>query len=295
MDSEGSVRTVAVGLIGRGIARSASPQIHEVEAAALGLPLTYRLVDFDVLGLDDEALGPTLDFLSGIGLAGVNITHPFKQMVIALLDEVDQVAAALGAVNCVRFYNGRKIGSNSDWIGFGWLLESELTGAAMDRVAQLGAGGAGSATAYALLNAGVGTLLLVDPMHDKASALADRMGQLFPSARVAAVVEPAQAIAGADGVVQTTPVGMAGHPGLPFDPALLETGQWIADIIYFPRETALVAAARERGLRAVGGEAMVIGQAAEPFRLFTGLVPDKTRMKRAMQLRDATQDPRKIV
>lgn len=287
MNPESSVRTVAVGLIGRGIARSASPQIHEAEAAELGLPLTYRLVDFDRLGLSDASLGPTLDLLCGIGFAGVNITHPFKQEVIHLLDEVDEVATALGAVNCVRFDNDRKIGSNSDWIGFGWLLESELPAIALDRVAQFGAGGAGSATAYALLRAGVTELRLFDPAADKARELAERMGALFPRSRVLVADDPRAALAGATGIVQTTPVGMAEHPGVPFDPCLFEDGQWLADIIYFPRETELVLAAKRRGLRAVGGEAMAIGQAAEPFRLFTGLVPDRTRMKRAMQSRDA--------
>lgn len=283
----GEMSTIAAGLIGRDILRSASRQIHEAEAAALGLALIYRLVDFSHLGLADAQLGPTLDFLAGIDFAGVNVTHPFKQAVIPLLDEIDETAHALGAVNCVQFVGGRKIGTNSDWVGFQWLLESQLAGASLDVVAQIGAGGAGSATAYALLRAGVTTLRLFDPVTDRARALANRLTPFFPTARIKIARCATEAIGGSAGVVQATPIGMTTHPGTPFNPALLERAQWFADIVYFPRETEMVKQASALGLRAVGGAAMVIGQAVQPFRMFTGVDPDPARMMRDMQERDA--------
>ncbi|MCJ2189109.1 shikimate dehydrogenase [Novosphingobium beihaiensis] len=278
-------QTVVAGLIGRGIAASASPAIHEGEAQAQGLAMSYLRVDFDRLGLPDSALADTLDFLAGIGFAGVNVTHPFKQQVMDLLDEVEDTARAMGAVNCVRFENGRKIGFNSDWIGFGWLLESEFPGERFDRVAQIGAGGAGSATAFALLHRGVRELRLFDTDAARREALAERLRLSFPDVRVTVCETPQTAIEGCDGIVQSTPVGMAAHPGMPFDPGLLRTGQWLADVIYFPRESELVLAARAKGLKAVGGEAMVVGQAADPFHRFTGLSPDRGRMMNALRHR----------
>ncbi|MCJ2184728.1 shikimate dehydrogenase [Novosphingobium sp. 1949] len=280
-----ATRTRTAGLVGRAILASQSPVIHETEAAEHGAALAYMLVDFDALGLDDAALGPTLDLLRGIGLSGVNITHPFKQQVIDLLDEVEPTARALGAVNCVRFEDGRMIGFNSDWVGFGWLLDSALPGRALACVAQMGAGGAGSATAWALLAKGTRELRLHDVSAERCEALAQRLRTHFPEADVRVVSSAAEAIAGADGVVQSTPVGMADHPGVPFDPDLLEARQWLADVIYFPRESELVRRARAAGLVAVGGEAMVVGQAADPFRRFTGLEPDRARMMEALRLR----------
>ena len=269
---------IRTGLLGRGIGGSASPAIHEREAAAIGIALRYELIDFDRLALADDELGAQIDKLASEGFTGVNVTHPFKQAVIPLLDEIEETAQILGAVNCVSFSDGRKRGLNSDLPGFAFLLEHDLAGAALGIVAQIGAGGAGSATAFALLAAGTRDLRLCDTSRARAAELAVRLTAAFPLARIAVTDNPADAIAGADGVVQATPIGMEAHPGMPFDPALLEAHQWLADIIYFPRETELVQAAKERGLRAVGGSAMVIGQASEPFRRFTGCEPDRERM-----------------
>lgn len=278
---------IRTGLIGRSIGASASPAIHMREAAALGIGLSYELFDFDRLGLTDEMLGGQIDRLAEMGFAGVNITHPFKQAVIPSIDEIEPIAQVLGAVNCVAFEDGRKIGFNSDWIGFSFLMRHGFAGIACECVAQIGAGGAGSATAYALLEAGVRELRLFDTSQDRAEQLADRLAPHFADACISVREGASQAIAGADGVVQASPIGMSAHPGAPFDPSLLEAGQWLADIIYFPRETALVRAAKARGIAAVGGSAMVIGQAAEPFQRFTGRQPDLDRMLADFLVADA--------
>lgn len=266
------------GLVGRGIQASSSPAIHKREAAAQGFDLAYELFDFDRLMLPDSKLPDLLQSLAERGFAGVNITHPFKQEVIASLDEIDLTAKALGAVNCVKFENGRAIGSNSDWIGFSFMMQSELPNAALDRVAQIGAGGAGSATAFALLALGVSELRIQDVSAARIGALIERLASQYPHAELIACSTAQTAIEGVDGIVQSTPVGMADHPGVPFAPELLEPGQWLAEIIYFPRETQLLHAARAKGLACANGAAMVIGQAAEAFRLFTDAAPDRDRM-----------------
>jgi shikimate dehydrogenase len=281
-----TARTILAGLVGRGIRASASPAIYMREAAAQGLSLRYDLVDFDALAYEDSCLGAQLDKLAARGYAGINITYPFKQAVIELLDEVDETARALGAVNCVAFREGRKIGLNSDWQGFAYLIEMELGGRALGTVTQVGAGGAGSATAYALLAAGTQELRICDTDGERAGALVERLSAQFPAATVRTLAELETALEGADGIVQATPVGMASHPGTPFDPDLLRPEQWLADIIYFPRETELVREALARGLHAVGGSDMVIGQASLPFEYFTGHAADRERMLAAFLAAD---------
>ncbi len=274
--------TFLIGLVGRGIAGSRSPLMHEREAAALGLTLVYRRIDFDALALPDAALAETLRLIEGIGFRGVNVTHPFKQQVLPLLDVLSPEAEALGAVNTVTFADGRRTGHNTDWFGFAESVRREIGDIAGTIAAQIGAGGAGSATAYALLQLGVTELRLVDADPGRAAALAARLAPHFPGRTVRAMPSAAAAIAGAGGVVQASPVGMTGHPGLPFDPGLMTAEQWLADVIYVPIETEIVQAARARGARAAGGLQMAVHQAAEAFRIFTGAPADGNRISAAL-------------
>jgi shikimate dehydrogenase len=269
--------TWLVGLLGRGIGGSRSRQMHEREAAALGMQLVYRTIDFDALGVADGDLGRMIAMAEAMGFAGLNITHPYKQAAIAHLDTLAANAQALGAVNTIRFADGRRTGHNTDWSGFAALARAHIGGDPAARVAQIGAGGAGSATAYALLRSGA-DVAICDPQPGRAAALAARLAPLFPARSITVAATPAAAIAGAAGIVQTSPVGMAAHPGMPFDPALCSRGQWLIDIIYFPHETALVTAARAAGVHAIGGSGMAVHQAARAFEIFTGIQPDSARM-----------------
>lgn len=271
-------KTWLVGLIGRGIGGSRSPQMHEREAAALGLPLVYRLIDFDLLGVEDTDLGKILAMVEAMGFAGVNITYPFKQAVIEHLDTLSPDTKALGAVNTVRFAGGKREGFNTDWSGFATCVQTQLGDVICGKVAQIGAGGAGSATAYAALQKGANEVCVYDRDVAKADALVTRLAPVFPGQSIFRSLTPQDAIAGACGVIQTSPVGMASLPGLPFDPALMQEGQWLADIIYFPQETELVEHAKALGIRAIGGSSMAVHQAAGAFEIFTGHSPDTNRM-----------------
>lgn len=285
-----SVRTYLTGLLGRGIDASRSPEMHEREAAALGIPLAYRRVDFNDLEYDDEKLDAVLHAVRGIGFDGVNITHPFKQRVLASLDSVSPDAAALGAVNTVVFRDGGRHGYNTDWTGFRASLQAGLPGVALDDVAQIGCGGAGSAIAYALLSMGVQRLRVFDPEHGKASAMAERIGGHFPGTTIIVAADAADALAAADGVVQTSPVGMRAHPGVPFPPELLRKDMWVSDVVYFPMETALLRAARSLGCATLPGGGMAVYQAADAFRLMTGIEPSVTRMLAAFNYAGASHE-----
>lgn len=265
-----------VGLIGAGIQRSKSPLMHMAEARAQGLDLSYDLFDLGAPGPGPAALPGLLDRAEAAGFAGVNITHPCKQEVIPLLDDLSDDARDLGAVNTVVFRDGRRIGHNTDWTGFAEGFRRGLPGVAPGTVLQLGAGGAGAAVAYALVRLGVGRLMIHDPQPGRAAALAAARG-----VEVADDLPAAMALAG--GLVNCTPVGMEAHPGLPLDAGLIAPRHWVAEIVYFPLVTPLLRVARGLGCRTLDGGGMAVHQAVGAFRLFTGLTADPDRMSATLR------------
>lgn len=266
---------VLVGLLGRAIQSSRSPIMHEREASRLGFSCSYLLIDFDTLDLPDEALGAVIKAAPSLGFAGFNVTHPFKQQVLAHLSALAPEAEAIGAANTIVFAPPGPVGHNTDAWGFLQSFRDGMAGAALRRVVLLGAGGAGAAVAHALLTLGVHELSVIDQDFGRARALAQRFESI---GIVRAVSDVGSAIGICDGIVNATPVGMAKYPGLPFDGALLRPDQWVAEIVYFPQETELLSHARALGCRTLSGIGMAIGQAARAFELFTGKAADRNAM-----------------
>jgi shikimate dehydrogenase len=270
---------IQTGLFGRSILASRSPWLHEQEARAQGIHLTYELFDFTDRGLADSELGPLLERLAAEGYAGVNITYPFKQAVIPLLDELADCAKLVGAVNTVAFRDGRTCGYNTDKTGFQESLAEGLPDVAMNRVLLLGAGGAGAAVANALLSSGVRTVVIADVDTTRASQLAAQLCAHYGDGRALSCGMDNIDTGSVDGIVNTTPMGMVANPAPALDPALLEARHWVADIVYFPLETELLRHARQRGCRTLDGSGMVIGQAARAFEIFTHHKADRQRMR----------------
>jgi len=257
------------------------PALHEREGAEQGLTYIYRLIDLEVLGLEVEALPELVVAARRFAFTGLNVTHPCKQAIIPLLDALSPRATALGAVNTVVFEaDGRLVGHNTDWSGFAESFRRQLADVPGRQVVLLGAGGAGAAVAHALLTLGVGELSIIDTDGARADRLAADLCGRFGEGRAIAARDLAQAVDPADGIVNATPVGMANHPGMPVPCELLRPDLWVAEIIYFPLETRLLRAARELGCRTMAGGGMAVFQAADAFRLFTGLEPDAERMIR---------------
>ena len=273
-----------LGLIGSGIQASKTPALHEAEAAAQGIGCVYQLLDLDVLHVGIEQLPNLLAEAERRGFAGLNITHPCKQAVIPLLHEVSPHAQAIGAVNTVHFCGGRRTGYNTDAWGFEESFRHYMQGASMAAVAQVGAGGAGAATAYALLELGARELRVFDVDLDRAQALAASLSERFPDRDARACRRLAEAVAGADGIVNATPVGMARHPGSAVPKELLHPDSWVADIVYFPRDTELLRAARTAGCRTLDGGGMAVYQAVRAFEIFTGRTADAERMRRHFEI-----------
>jgi shikimate dehydrogenase len=274
-------KSYLVGLIGVGVGPSLSPPLHEHEAAALGLRYVYRLIDIGEAGLTAAAAAPDLVRSARLfGFDGLNVTYPCKQAVIEGLDELSPDAAVLGAVNTVVIRDGHTTGYNTDWSGFARSLDRGLPGAAIGHVVLLGAGGAGSAVAYALARLGAERVTVIDADESRAADLAVSLAPVFGARRIEHVERSGlvSALAGADGIVHATPTGMAAHPGIAMPAEALVPPLWVADIVYRPLETELVRIARKAGCRTLDGGAMAVFQAADAFTLFTGTEPDTSRM-----------------
>jgi shikimate dehydrogenase len=269
-------RRFLTGLIGAPIAHSASPAMHERAAEALGAHCHYQLIE--VAGADREELRRLLDGVRRLGFAGVNVTFPYKEAVVSLLDELSPGAQAIGAVNTVAVREGRLIGYNTDTTGFARAITELVHDPAQSIVAVIGAGGVGRAITFALAGIGVAEIRIFDTDRAKATQLAGQIGKRGKTSVVGSVED---AVRGATGVVNGSPVGMLPNRGTPVPDALLHKGLWVADAVYTPLWTPLLNAAKAEGAEVMTGRELAIYQAADAFELFTGLKPSAVEMGNA--------------
>jgi len=267
-----------VGLIGEGIGASRTPAMHEAEGAAQGLDYRYRLID--TAEMAGANLGALLADAEAKGFTGVNVTHPFKQQVLAHVAERAAEVERVGASNTLLFAPGGRKAHNTDYLGFLHAFRAELGRQPKDLVLLLGAGGAGRAVGLALAEAGVRRLVVRDSNAAAAERLAADVAEQFPRTRAGTVPEDGLARLAPDGIVNATPVGMVRHPGMPVSRGLLEHRPWVADIVYFPLETELLRTARDLGCATMSGRGMAVMQAVKAFELFTGMAADPERMAR---------------
>ena len=264
------------GLIGAPIAHSASPAMHEEAAAALGIRCHYQLIE--VAGQGPAELRTLLDSIKRIGFAGVNVTFPYKEAVIPLLDDLSPAAREIGAVNTVVVRDKRLVGYNTDASGFERAVANLVMASGHGPVALIGAGGVGKAIANALAALGVAELNIFDTDRAKAEQIAAHL-RGRQQVRISQTVE--DALRGAVGVVNGTPIGMLPDRGTPVPEALLRRDVWVADAVYSPLWTPLLTAAKARGAEVMTGRDLAIHQAADAFELFTGMKPSIVEMGNA--------------
>lgn len=277
-----SKQKVLVGLIGANIMGSLSPALFADAFAAAGIDGFYHLMDVDCLR--ERRLLQLLDAAKTAGFVGTNITYPFKQDILSLVDAVDPEAAQVGAINTVAIGpDGRTTGYNFDRRGWRRSFEESFgqDGARGATVVQVGAGGAGHAVAFALMDLGVALLVVHDLDAARANALCVDLAKHYGASRCRVARDLEREIAAADGVVNATQVGMRGFPGNPVPASALKSSHWAADVIYTPVDTEFIKSAAAKGARVLSGGGMCVHQAVEAFRLFTGITPDVTRLHRA--------------
>jgi len=286
-----SKRRMLVGLIGANIQGSMSPALFADAFAAAGIDGYYHLLDADRLA--DPRLTQLLGAVKTAGCAGLNVTYPFKQDIIALLDAVDPEAAQVGAVNTVSIApDGRTTGYNFDRRGWrnSFLEILGPDSAKAKKVVQVGAGGAGRAVAFALMDLGVADLIIHDLDPARANALKVQLSSNYGASRCRLAGSLEQDIADADGIVNATQVGMRGFPGCPVPVAAIKARHWAADVIYTPMQTAFLSAAVAKNARVLNGGGMCVHQAVAAFQCLTGVTPDVARLHRTFASAVAARD-----
>jgi shikimate dehydrogenase len=273
MKSAAQSRRFLTGLLGAPIANSAAPAMHERAAEALGLRCHYQLIEIG--GATREELKLLLEGVRRLGFAGINVTYPYKEAVVDLLDELSPGAAQIGAVNTVVVRGGRLTGHNTDTTGFARAVSPLVSASGHGAVAVIGAGGVGKAIAFALAGLGVSGLQIFDSDAAKAAHLATQLAGRIQTS-VADSVE--DALQGVVGVVNASPVGMLPSLDTPVPDALLHAGLWVADAVYTPLWTPFLKAAKASGANVMTGRELAIYAAADAFELFTGFVPSTTEM-----------------
>jgi shikimate dehydrogenase len=265
---------IKAGLIGSGIAGSLTPAMHVAEGAAQGLNYSYVRFDVSTPQCANQTLANILSMVEADGFAGVNITYPYKQAVLELLDEITDEAGEIGAVNTVVFRDGKRFGHNTDYNGFRTAFAHELSLLPHKNVALVGAGGAGAAVGLALLDEGVKSLCVLDNDLRAARRLVSTLQHLRPLVEVG--VWSGQAAV--DGLINATPMGMVSHPGAAVSLDEVTVQHWVGDIVYFPLITKLLHDATSLKLHTMTGGGMAVGQASDAFQLFTGLTASAERM-----------------
>jgi shikimate dehydrogenase len=277
-----SRRSLLAGLLGQGVKPSLTPELHEREASRQGLRYVYKVVDLadDAVGADH--LRDLLRFAVELGFDGLNVTHPVKQAMVPLVDHVTPAVAAIGALNTILVRDGVTEGHNTDVSGFRSSFRDGLPDADLREVVLLGAGGAGTAVAHALVELGARRLLVVDPDGRRSTQLCESVTRLRSQTEIAPVYpqDLPGLLTNASGLVNATPVGMAAHPGSPLPPDILRPEVWVADIVYRPLRTDLLRTAERAGCRTLSGAGMAVHQAADSFELIAGRPADREGMVR---------------
>jgi shikimate dehydrogenase len=264
------------GVMGWPIAQSRSPALHNFWLAQHKLTGTYV-----PLAIPPERLERALRALPALNFSGCNLTIPLKQKAMAIVDEVDETARTIGAISCVIVRaDGSLAGTNNDWYGFTHNILEFVPDWRADAgpAVVIGAGGGARAVVYGLLRSGARAIRICNRTFARAQTLADTFGG---NVRAVAWDERQDALDGAAMLVNTTSQGMTGQP--PLDLALdrLPRSALVNDIVYIPRETPLLAAARARGNRTVTGLGMLLHQGIPAWKAWFGVEPKVTPELRA--------------
>jgi shikimate dehydrogenase len=270
-------RFLLAGLMGFPVMHSRSPKLHNYWLAKHGLVGTYV-----PLAIKAEGLRAALRALPALGFSGCNLTIPHKEAALAIVDRVDPVARRIGAVNCVVVASdGSLEGQNHDAFGYIESIREAQPGWRADAgpIVVIGAGGGARAVLVSLIDQGAREIRLVNRTFARAAALQSELGGPI---KALPWEQREAALAGAAMLVNATSQGMAGAPPLDLALDALPARALVSDIVYIPRETPLLAAARQRGNPTVNGLGMLLHQARPAFRAWFGIMPEVTPELRAM-------------
>lgn len=256
-----------LGLIGDNIAASRSPLLHVLAGRQNALQVRYDRLVPPALGKDFAAVFAAA---AAGGYRGVNITYPYKEQVVARVAVPDPLVRAVGAVNTVIFGPDGPVGHNTDYSGFMAAYRGLRGDAPVGAVLMIGTGGVGRAVAFGLVALGVRDLRLVDRDRTKADALAADLRCAAPGLLVQVADDAQQGAAGAQGLVNCTPVGMVGHEGTPLARSAMAGAEWAFDAVYTPADTQFLADAQAQGAQVLSGWELFFWQGVHAWALFSG-------------------------
>lgn len=263
------------GVIGDPIAHSMSPAIHNDAFETEKMDSVYLAFHVKPDDLKDAVKG-----MKAIGVKGFNITIPHKEAIIPFLDEVDELAKAIGAVNTVVYKEGRYIGYNTDGIGFMKALEEKMSDdLKMKRTLIIGAGGAARAIYFTLVKKGVKHVDITNRSKERAEKLVSECP--YDKQSKVLTLKEAEALLGEyDLIIQTTSIGMTPNVDYsPLDVSNLKSSAFVSDIIYTPLTTKILLEAKKKGAQIQNGLGMFVNQGAFAFQLWTGVMPNTVRMQ----------------
>lgn len=273
-------KTINLGVMGWPIAHSLSPAMQQGAIASAGVDYSYI-----ALPVRPEDLQAAVAGLRAMHFRGWNVTIPHKQAIMSLLDEIDEDAKAIGAVNTVVNDEGCLLGCNTDVLGFLAPLRERRIGLSGRQAVVLGAGGAARAVLWGLVKSGVEKITLVLRSPAKARPMADSFAMWPGNSKLAVCAfhddAYAEALSQADILVNTTPLGMAPkvEEAPPVEWERVKPEAFVYDIIYTPAETKFLSEAKSHGHRVQNGEQMLVGQGAAAFEKWTGRTADTVRMQ----------------
>lgn len=270
---------IRLGLVGDNITRSQSPRLHRLAGRMCGLDVDYAPLIPSDLGLN---FTDVFELCRTSRYRGINVTYPYKERVVARLRIDDPLVKALGACNTVIFEEDGPRGFNTDSSGFVSGFSNAFGNVSPGRVAMAGAGGVGKAIAFALGRLGATQLAVVDPDRAKSKALANSLTRHFPNLSVLRPDTLSEAVEGADGLINSTPIGMVGHLGNVFGEVKIEHCRWAFDAVYTPVETQFLKAAQKAGIEILSGYELFFYQGVHAFHLFTGQDVDEDTLRAAL-------------
>lgn len=270
---------VLTGIIGYPLSHSLSPIIHN--ACYDRLSLNWCYVPFEAKS--DISVDSLLKYARESNIAGLNVTMPYKETVLSMIDELTPEAQKIGAVNTIKISNNKTVGYNTDAIAIMKVLKEEYGKSLKNKtVVLLGAGGVAKAAAYVICSLGCNKIFVVNRTEEKA----DKLKKIFKSeiADIDLIASNStnliHVVQGADIVINATPIGMFPNvENVPINTECLGTGQFVMDLIYHPAKTRFVKEATRKGSKTIGGVPMFINQAAESFKIWTGISPPKGVME----------------
>jgi shikimate dehydrogenase len=281
---------INLGLIGNAISKSRAPSLHKFLGKLHGIDVSYTL--FDPITSDSASFARQLAELIDQGIDGCNVTFPFKQIALELIDKPDTACVLVGSTNTIRL-GSETSSTNTDYSGFIRALRTKLEGEQVGATLIMGAGGVGRAVAFGVASMSSSTIHIFDPSMQRAKQLVNALCAAGFSAQVVDSSNLAEISQHVDGILNCSPIGHYQTPGLPIEASLIGPQKWAFDAVYTPLQTEFIQECRRSEISIISGFELFFYQGLDSFEFWTGIEADEHRVRQAFLLESGI-DPTEI-